>query len=113
MRIKYVGPDPTGVTIPGESYVRLDISCPHGVAVDVPDEIAGRPPSGDDPGEGLLALPHVWAKATRSDPNPADVRAAELSKLTKADLLELAGDAGDPSMKKDELVQVVLEREES
>ncbi len=113
MRIKYIGENPTGVTIPGEAYVRPDISCPYGVAVDVPDEIAGSPPSGDDPGEGLLALPHIWQKATRSDPDPTDARAAELSKLTKAELLELAGDAGNTSMKKDELVTVVLDREES
>jgi hypothetical protein len=45
-----------------------------GEVVDVPDEIAGRAPAGDDPGEGLLAQVDVWraAKAAKRSEKPAD-----------------------------------------
>lgn len=36
-----------------------------GATVDVPDDVAGHPPKGDDPGSGLLAQPDNWAAATR------------------------------------------------
>lgn len=76
MEIVYLGPDAEGEEIVGETYVRPPIWCPLGVAVEVPDDIAGRPPKGKpdadgyDPGEGLLALAHKWRPALKKDPRP-------------------------------------------
>lgn len=74
MLIRCVDPDshPEG-TVPGLQLARTIAatgqSCPFGETVDVPDEVAGRPPSGTpgtkgyDPGEGLLAQTDVWQSA--------------------------------------------------
>lgn len=70
MEIVYLGPDPEGEEIVGEAYVRPAIWCPVGIAVDVPDDIAGRPPKGNDPGEGLLMLAHKWRPAAKKDARP-------------------------------------------
>jgi hypothetical protein len=62
-----------GETITGEEYVRPAIWCAKGVPTEVPEDIAGRPPSGEpdaedfDPGEGLLVLTHVWREATAEE----------------------------------------------
>ena len=41
----------------------VDIEVPAGKIVDVPGELAGKAPSGDDPGRGLLAQVDVWEPA--------------------------------------------------
>lgn len=38
--------------------------CKQGGTVDVPAELAGKPPTKDDPGEGLLAQPDNWQPVT-------------------------------------------------
>jgi hypothetical protein len=38
-------------------------SVARGGTVEVPDDVAGHEPSGDDPGVGLLAQVDVWARA--------------------------------------------------
>jgi hypothetical protein len=70
MKVKYVGQfDEVEIAVTGQV-------CKQGETVDVPDEVAGQPPStkhekGDDgktvevedPGEGLLAQPANWEPA--------------------------------------------------
>ena len=76
MHIRYVGPfDEVEIAASGDVVAR-------GATVEVPAEIAGRPPKGDrfvdagaanpvrnpdfDPGEGLLAQPDAWQPAKAS-----------------------------------------------
>lgn len=61
MHIKYVGP-----------FDRVEVDgrvVAQGESFDVLAAVAGRAPSGDDPGEGLLAQPDNWqpAKAPKAD----------------------------------------------
>lgn len=66
----YVGPaGEVEVDVPTAVGIRTVI-CTAGEPVDLPAGVAGRPPAGEDPGEGLLAQVDTWrpapAKADRS-----------------------------------------------
>lgn len=45
----------------------LGLSVEFGHQIEVPDDVAGRAPSDDDPGEGLLAQTDLWAESNRED----------------------------------------------
>jgi hypothetical protein len=67
VHITYVGPyDEVVVAATG-------LTAKRGETVEVADQIAGRAPKGDDPGEGLLAQPTNWqpAKTTAADATPS------------------------------------------
>lgn len=63
MKIRYIGPFKEGVEI-DITPQRLGIPTfvAHNHQVEVPDELAGREPKGDDPGEGFLAQTDNWVR---------------------------------------------------
>ncbi|HEU5085669.1 MAG TPA: hypothetical protein VFU14_20175 [Acidimicrobiales bacterium] len=60
-----------------------------GGTIDVPAEVAGRPPAGGDLGEGLLAQTSAWAPGVDKAP----------PKAPKDPQPDPAGDAGAPEVK--------------
>ena len=67
VQVVYVGPFAEVRFFTGE----IERSAVRGIPVAVPDGLAGRPPSGDDPGAGLLAQPDNWQPAATATPPPA------------------------------------------
>ena len=68
MQISYVGPFDE-VEVPGVGVVK------RGEAVSVAADVAGRVPSGEDLGEGLLAQPSNWAPAKAASSKKDEVSA--------------------------------------
>lgn len=65
----------------------------------------------DLPGQSIEVSPSAVAARsaagwTEDDPNPT-VETPSLASMSKAELLEVAGDDGDPSMSKAELIEVI------
>lgn len=68
MQISYVGPFDE-VEVPGVGVVK------RGEPVSVASALAGRVPSDQDPGEGLLAQPSNWAPAKAASSKKDEVSA--------------------------------------
>lgn len=70
----YTGPhDSVDVPVPDPITGERVIVCVRGEPVEIPQGLAGRPPKGDEPGDGLLAQVDAWQPAPpKPAPNPKE-----------------------------------------